>query len=141
MMQKLNDIPDENPFKVPDNYFEEVNRKIISATSGYEKNVKVVNTYSRLRTHILIAATVTGFILISYTAIKVFTSDKISPQVSEVQYNLNPDSYLNDIDISSLEEKASSIVFSEEKPEVSNNDIIEYLLLENIELNDIYEKL
>jgi hypothetical protein len=141
MMQKLNDIPDKNPFKVPDNYFEEVNRKIISATSGFDKEVKVVSTSGRLRTYFLIAASVTGFILISYTAIKLFTTDKISPQVSEVQYNLNPDSYLNDIDISSLEEKASSIVFSEERPEVSNKDIIEYLLLENIELNDIYEKL
>lgn len=141
MMQKLNDIPDKNPFKVPDNYFEEVNRKIISATSGSDREVKAVRTYSRLRTYFLIAASVIGLILISYTAIKLFTPDKISPQVSEVQYNLNPDSYLNDIDISSLEEKASSIVFSEEGPGVSNKDIIEYLLLENIELNDIYEKL
>ena len=140
-MQKLNNIPDKNPFKVPEKYFEEVNRKIISATSGVDNEVKVVNTYRRLRTYLLIAASVTGFILISYTAIRLFTSDKISPQVSEVQYNMNPDSYLNDIDISSLEEKASSIVFSEERPEVSNNDIIEYLLLENIEINDIYEKL
>ncbi|HEX7493967.1 MAG TPA: hypothetical protein VF346_07095 [Bacteroidales bacterium] len=140
-MQKLNDIPDKNPFKVPDNYFEEVNRKIISATSGSDREVKAVRTYSRLRTYFLIAASVIGLILISYTAIKLFTPDKISPQVSEVQYNLNPDSYLNDIDISSLEEKASSIVFSEEGPGVSNKDIIEYLLLENIELNDIYEKL
>jgi len=141
MMQKLNDIPDKNPFKVPDNYFEEVNRKIISATSGFDEEVKVVSKSGRLRTYFLIAASVTGIILISYTAIKLFAPDKITPQVSEVQYNLNRDSYLNDIDISSLEEKASSIVFSEERPEVSNNDIIEYLLLENIELNDIYEKL
>ena len=140
-MQKLNDIPDKNPFKVPDNYFEEVNRKIISATSGFDREVKTLSTYSRLRTYFLIAASVTGLIFISYTAIKLFTPDKISPQVSEIQYNLNPDSYLNDIDISSLEEKASSIVFSEEGPGVSNNDIVEYLLLENIELNDIYEKL
>jgi len=28
-MNKLNEIPEKNPFKVPDNYFEEVNRKII----------------------------------------------------------------------------------------------------------------
>jgi len=54
---------------------------------------------------------------------------------------LNPDSYLNDIDISSLEEKASTLVLSEEGPAVSKKDIIDYLLLENIELNDIYEHL
>jgi hypothetical protein len=141
MMQKLNDIPDKNPFKVPDNYFEEVNRKIISATSGFEKEMKAVSPYSRLRTYLLIAASVTGLILISYTAVRLFTRDKISLQVSEVQYDLNPDSYLNDIDVSSIEEEASSVVFSGEEPAVGNKDIIEYLLLENIELNDIYEKL
>ena len=141
MMQKLNDIPDKNPFKVPDNYFEEVNRKIISATSGFDQEVKVIRTYNRFRTYLLIAASVAGFILISFAAIKLLTPGKSNPQVSEVFYGVNPDSCLNDIDISSLEEKASSIVFSEERPEVSNNDIIEYLLLENIELNDIYEKL
>jgi hypothetical protein len=54
---------------------------------------------------------------------------------------MNPDSYLNDIDVSAIEEKASSIVLSEEGPEVSKKDIIDYLLLENIELSDIYEKL
>ena len=36
-MKKLNDIDKKNPFKVPDNYFEDVNRKIISATSGVEE--------------------------------------------------------------------------------------------------------
>ena len=76
-MQKLNDIPDKNPFKVPDNYFEEVNRKIISATSGIEQEVKAVSTYNRFRTYLLIAASVAGFILISYTAVKLFTPDKI----------------------------------------------------------------
>jgi hypothetical protein len=141
MMQKLNDIPDKNPFKVPDNYFEEVNKKIISVTSGSDQEVKVVSTYNRFRTYLLIAASVAGFILISYTAIKLLTPDKIDSQVSEVIYDVNSDSYINDIDISSLEENASSLVLSEEGPEVSKTDIIDYLLLENIEINDIYEQL
>ena len=33
MMNKLNDIAGKNPFKVPENYFEEVNKRIISANS------------------------------------------------------------------------------------------------------------
>jgi len=141
MMQKLNDIPDKNPFKVPDNYFDEVNKKIISVTSGFDQEVKVVSTYNRFRTYLLIAASVAGFILISYTAITLLTPDKIDSQVSEVIYDVNSDSYINDIDISSLEENASSLVLSEEGPDVSKTDIIDYLLLENIEINDIYEQL
>jgi hypothetical protein len=142
MMKKLNDIPDKNPFKVPDNYFEEVNRKIISVTSGFDQEVKKVSIYSRYRTYLLIAASVTGFILISYTAIKLLTTDRIKDsQISEVLKEENPDSYMNEIDISSLEENASSLNLSEEGPEVSKTDIIEYLLLDNVEISDIYEQL
>ena len=101
----------------------------------------MVSTYNRFRTYLLIAASVAGFILISYTAIKLLTADKINSQVSEVIYDVNSDSYINDIDISSLEENASSLVLSEEGPDVSKTYIIDYLLLENIEINDIYEQL
>lgn len=140
-MQKLKDIQDKNPFKVPDNYFEQVNRKIISAATGYDTEVKRIRPYNRFRTSLLIAASVAGFVIISYTAIKLFTPDKSNSRVSEVLYDINPSSYINDIDILSLEEDASSLILSEEGPEADRNDIIDYLLLENIELNEIYEHL
>ena len=141
MMKKLNDITHKNPFKVPDNYFEEVNRRIISVTSGYKQEVKRVSTFNRVRTPLLIAASVTGFMLISYSVAKFVTHNKIDSQVSEVLNEVNPDSFINDIDMSSLEENASALVFSEEVPGVSKTDIIDYLLLENIEINEIYEQL
>ena len=140
-MKKLNDIPRKNPFRVPDNYFEEVNRKIISVTSGIDQEVRKVSIYNRFRTSLLIAASIAGLILISYTAIKLLTPVKINSQVSEVLLEINPDSYINDIDLSSLEEDASSLILYEEGPDVSKKDIIDYLLSENVELNDIYEQL
>ncbi len=140
-MKKLNDIPRKNPFRVPDNYFEEVNRKIISVTSGIDQEVRKVSIYNRFRTNLLIAASIAGLILISYTAIKLLTAVKINSQVSEVLLEINPDSYINDIDLSSLEEDASSLILYEEGPDVSKKDIIDYLLNENVELNDIYEQL
>jgi hypothetical protein len=138
-MQKLNNIPDKNPFKVPENYFEEVNSKIISATSGSDKGVNKITFYNRFRTSLLIAASVTGLVLISYSAIKLLSPVKIDTQVSEVLHEVNQDAYLNDIDISLIEEDASSLVLSDEGPEVSKSYIIDYLLSENIEINDIYE--
>ena len=140
-MNKLSNIPDKNPFKVPDNYFEEVNRKIISATTGFDQEVRKVRFYNRFRTSLLIAASVAGFILISYTAIKILTPGNNKSQVSEVLSEMNPDSYINDIDISSLEEDASSLIAPETGQDVSRKDIIDYLLFENIEVNDIYEQL
>ena len=140
-MTKLNDIPPKNPFKVPDNYFDEVNRKIISAASGIEPVVRKISIYHRFRTSILIAASVTGFIIISYGTIKLINSDRSKSTVSEVLYEINPDSLINDIDISSLEESASSLVIPQEELDVSKKDIIDYLLRENVEINDIYERL
>jgi hypothetical protein len=141
MIKKLNDVPDKNPFKVPDNYFEEVNKRIISATSGSDQESKKVSIYRRFRTSLLIAASVAVLIMISFTAIKLLTHDRTNLQVSEALHEMNPESYINDIDISTLEEDASSLVLSEEGPDVSKKDIIDYLLLNNIELNDIYEHL
>jgi hypothetical protein len=140
-MNKLNDIPDKNPFKVPENYFEDLNRKIISATSGEIREIRKVSMHHRFRTSLLIAASFAGFILLGYTAFKLLTPDKKNVQVSEVIQSMNPDSYINDIDILSLEEDASSLVLSEEGSGVSKKDIIDYLLLDNIEISEIYEKL
>jgi hypothetical protein len=141
MMEKLNNIPGKNPFKVPANYFEEVNRKIISATSGTEHEVRKISIYNRFRTRLLIAASVAGLILISYSAVKLLTHERVNPEVSEVLHGVNTESYINDLDISSIEEDASSLVLSEEGPDVSTKDIIDYLLKENIELSEIYEQL
>ena len=140
-MQKINDIRSKNPFKVPENYFEEVNRKILSATSGHNKEAKKISIFSRYRPYLMIAASVTGFIILSYTALKLLAPEKPSAQVAELNYEDYPEMYINEIDILSLEESAASLDLFEELPEVNSTDIIDYLLLENIELNDIYEQL
>ena len=141
MMQKLNEIPGKNPFKVPENYFEEVNRKLISVTSCKNQDVKKAGLYVRFRPYFLIAASVTGFIILSYTAVKLLTHNRISSQLSEVMHEEYPEAYIIDIDIFTLEEGFSSLVLSEELPDVYNTDIIDHLLLENIEISDIYEQL
>jgi hypothetical protein len=140
-MKKSDYIPDKNPFKVPENYFEEVNRKIISLTTEADTVTKEVSIFSRFRTSLLVAASVAGLILISYTAIKFLTPARENSIVSETLNKMSPDSYVNDIDLSALEENASSLILDEEGPDVSKNDIIDYLLRENVDLNDIYAQL
>jgi hypothetical protein len=103
--------------------------------------VKVVSIYSRFRTSLLIAASVAGLILLSFAAIKILTPVRPYSQLSEVLKEMSPDSYINDIDLQPLEEDASSLVLSEEGPDVSKKDIIDYLLNENVEINDIYAQL
>jgi len=103
--------------------------------------IRKVSVFNRFRKSILVAASVAGFILISYTAIKLLTPAGVNSRVSETLKEISPDSYINDIDLSELEENASSLNLSEEGPDVSKKDIIDYLLLENVDLNDIYAQL
>jgi hypothetical protein len=140
-MNKLNGIPDKRPFKVPDNYFEDVNRKILSVTSGKDREIRMVNKHNRFRTSLMIAASFAGFLIIGYTALKILAPDKKNAQVTEVIQQISPDSYINDIDILSLEVDVSSLVLTEEGSGASKKDIIDYLILDNIEINEIYEKL
>lgn len=140
-MQKLKEIPDKNPFKVPEDYFEDVNRKIITATSGYNQETKEIRLYKRVRPYLLIAASITGFLILSYTAIQLLSPKNTDPIVSEVLLDEYNDFYLNDIDILTLEESAASLDLYEELPEINTTDIVEYLLLDNIDINEIYEQL
>jgi hypothetical protein len=140
-MKKPDEIPDKNPFKVPENYFEEVNRKIISVTAGYDYEVKTVGLYRRFKSYFLIAASITGFILLSYSAVKLLTPGRINLPVSDFIFQDSSEVYVNEIDINTLEENAGEIVLSLETSEASKTDIIDYLIRENIEINDIYEQL
>ena len=141
IMKKFKDIPDKNPFKVPDNYFEEVNRKIISATVGIEQETKKISMYNRFRPYLLIAASVTGLILITYSAITVVNNNRNSNKLSESYYNEDYQLYLNELDIATLEDNTASLIQLEEGPNVSKSEIIDYLLQENIEIEEIYEQL
>jgi hypothetical protein len=141
MMKNLNEIKSKNPFRVPDNYFEDVNRKIISATSFIEMLPEKKGIYRRFRSSLLIAASVTGFVLLTYTAVRHFAPGRTDSHISVIINEVNTESFINDIDVRDLEEEASSVGVYEGSPNVAKDDIIDYLILENVEINDIYAKL
>lgn len=140
-MQKLNEIPDKNPFKVPENYFEELNRRIINSTSGLPLNEKKIGLYIRFRPYLLIAASVTILVFLSFAAIKLLRPGKNQLQLSEVTNTDFTESVINEFDLSTLEESAAALIMTEAAPSVSKADIIDCLLQENIEISDIYERL
>jgi hypothetical protein len=140
-MASLNDIQKKNPFKVPENYFEEVNRKILSAAVEVSPQRNKVLFIHRFRTQLAVAASITGLVLLSYAGLKIITHDRANSKVSEVFSLEEKESMINDIDILTLEENLSSSELPAETSELTNKEIIDYLLLENIEITDIYEKL
>ena len=140
-MSKPGDIPGDNPFKVPENYFEEVNRKILSATTGYISKPAKVTILTRYRPYFAIAASVAGFIIISFIAVNLLTADRNNVQVAEIPFSENIELYINDIDLITIEENAASSGISEVSSGMGSDEIIDYLLKENIEISDIYEQL
>jgi hypothetical protein len=141
-MEKLNDIPDTNPFKVPENYFEEVNKKIIDSTSEAENKSGKTGLFIRLKPVLAIAASVAVLIIAGYSAAKLFLpaaeNKELIPEISLQEFS---ESYLNDIEMMMLEQNSDPLVMSGNIPDVSKSEIIDYLLLENVNENEIYELL
>lgn len=141
MMKDLKEITDRSPFKVPDNYFEELNSRIIDATSGPEQQKKPAGLYRKIRPFLTMAASFLILAILSYSALKLFLPAEKTPSITELSFQEFSETILNDIDIYTLEERIYPIALIENVPDVSDSDIIDYLILENIDLNDIYEVL
>ncbi len=139
-MNKLNEISQKSPFRVPDNYFEEVKRKIIDSTAELPQP-KEKSVYRKLRPYLAAAATVAVLTLISITVIHLVSPEKSRLSVPEITLNEFSDSYLDDIDLLTLEEKAGNIEPDLARINITGKEIIDYLMLENVEINDIYEQL
>ena len=141
MMNKLNEIPGKNPFRVPDNYFEVVTRKIISETAGSESRIPRRGTFRKLRPLFAISASIAAVILITYAALKIFVPGNVNQIFTGISEKEFVENYLNDIDLLTLEEQAEYLTPSINLPDVKGSEITEYLLLENINEDEIYELL
>ena len=139
MMKELHEISKKSPFKVPENYFEDVNRKIIASTTVFDFAIKRESIYSRLRPYLAVAASIAVLVALSFIAINIFSSSGDNPKLPEITLNDFSNSYLNDIDITTLEQGVEFIIPDLAGINLDRREIIDYLVLENIDLNDIYE--
>jgi hypothetical protein len=137
-MKEFKEISEKNPFKVPDNYFEEVNRKIIASTAGCNSQINKKSLYRKLKPYLAVAASVAVLTLISYTVVYVVSSGRNKPIVPEITLNEFTDNYLNDIDIMTLEERAGYIEKDLAQININSKEIIDYFVFENIEINDLH---
>jgi hypothetical protein len=140
-MKNIDKISEGNPFKVPENYFEEVNRKIVSSTIENRPQTKKPGFYLKLRPYIAVAASVAVLSILSYTGIKLFSPRSEALSLSAIGVEEYTETLLNEIDILTLEEKTALIWVSEDEQQTDKKDIIDYLLLDNIDINEIQEQL
>jgi hypothetical protein len=126
---------------VYDNYFEEVNRKIISSTVENQSEIKKTGLFVKLRPYIAVAASVAVLAILSYTTTKLFSHVDASSSPSGISTEMYSETMLNDIDMLTLEENAALSGLPGEDQYIDKKDIIDYLILENIDINEIHDQL
>jgi hypothetical protein len=140
-MKNSEKIPEGNPFRVPDNYFKELNGRIISSTIENQDGKKKQGLYVRLRPFLAVAASVAVLAILSYTGIRLFSPHNESVSLTEIPVEEYSETILNEIDLLTLEENAVLTGIPNLAPNTDKKDIIDYLILENVDINEIQEQL
>ena len=140
-MKDLEEIEKKNPFKVPEGYFESLSDRIVSATAGVEPAGEKKPVVRRLKTYLRAAAAIAMLAVLSYTVYYFAGRESYTSKQNEISFNGFYGNYLNDIDLMTLEESIIDSGSFRSFTEVESDDIIDYLISQNIDIFDIYELL
>ena len=140
-METGNKIQGRNPFRVPDNYFEEAKRKIIAKTSGKGHAEDRPGKKFRIGPYLAIAASVAVLVLLSYAGIRHFTNRRDILARNDISRELYMETAGDDINTIILEQNSGTLDIPDLKPQVKSQDIIDYLEQDEININEIYEQL
>jgi len=142
-MKHLEEIKKENPFKVPDGYFDSLTERMMKAvkeseeTSVYDESRAVRKIH--FRPFLALAAAIIGFAVITTIMVRLL-SEKDKSFFGNSENELYADLVSEEIDTYMLENEFSGDEGSEtSESSVSTEAIINYLVLEDVELTDIYE--
>ncbi len=164
-MQLNDEIKKDNPFRVPDGYFDTLADRTMSAIrqsraeeeeAAGETRLTVVDERSKEETedtetvkpvrrisfapYFALAAAIVGFALLATVMIRVVTGDRAAAEYKEGN-SLYADLAAEDLDTYMIEEELfnmepADITGTEQT--ISSDIIIDYLMTEDLDLNDIY---
>ncbi|MBN1387729.1 MAG: hypothetical protein JW965_04735 [Bacteroidales bacterium] len=133
MMTNIGKIGNKNPFRVPENYFDEVRKEIYERTTATEA-VKGKNRIIRLvKPALMLAAAMIAFAIISYTGLKLLFPEYGKPvedNYTEFLYQFEEVELINIL----TEQETDAEIRSAE-----TDEIIDYLLDQDIEYTSIIE--
>ena len=132
-------IKGRNPFNVPEGYFEDMTGKLISTISVTQAKSRIP-FLSLIKPHLMLAAAMIGFALISYTVVKHLLPDR--PGYSMDIETADLTEYISQqVDESVILEHFNNEANESDDFDLDNDEIIEYLINENIDYLTIYENL
>jgi hypothetical protein len=143
-MKPQDEIKNGIPFKVPDGYFETLTDRTMSAISEIRKEEEAqekrpVRKLS-LRPYLALAAAVIGFAVIATVMIRLASGPAENNTVNR-DTELYTDLVLEDIDTYLIESELNQAGITENPgldETVSSEAIIDYLVQENVDVDDIY---
>ena len=142
--QELFGVNKNNPFRVPDNYFDNLPEKIQVNIHARENAVSkpITRIIDYIKPHLALAAAILGFALIGYTGFRYLINKNSDSQIRNREIAEYIDFYSNDVDntliMELLEEQEQQSI---ETDEDLSEEIINYLLNENIDIYTIANQL
>lgn len=135
-----NDTYDKNPFRVPENYFEGLNDRILENTVMKESPGKK-SGFTILKPLLSLAAVIAGAAVITFAILQLVTpSGRVHGTGSPEMVAEIPQFLIDGVDMFLIE---SGLEASEPAPVPSfpemHEEIIEYLLLSDVEISMLYE--
>ncbi len=143
---KIESLPNQtnkqDMFGVPESYFSDLPGRILETIEakipGEEKSVR---TWDRFKPALLVAASILGFLIITYTGQKLLRAEKESNLISSLDVIEYIDYYSLEFGEELLLNNIDMDVLDSDLAKNETDEIIEYLLQEGIEELTIYNEL
>lgn len=140
-MKEINKDMKRNPFKVPENYFEELEGRILLATS--EKPVAAkVRGIAMIRPWLSLAAIIAGVAVLTMAVLHFTEKGNVTANGSNTAYADVPQFLIDGIDMYLIDMQMLGEAGTE-KPadDINYEDIMEYLMLSEVDFAVLYEHL
>ena len=132
----------QDMFGVPESYFRDLPGRILETVEiEIPDEVKSVRAWDRFKPVLLIAASVLGFIMITYTGQKLLRAEKESNLFSSLDVIEYIDYYSHEFGEELLLDNINMDVLESDLVKNETDEIIEYLIQEGIEELTIYNEL
>jgi hypothetical protein len=139
MRSELDKVNKDEMFQVPRNYFKDLPGRIMkSVEADEESSAMLKNSWLRIRPVFLIAASVIGFIFISFVGIKFLLGDRKINTISNNEAIEYVDFYASDFDETLLIESIDELEDLNQEISVQSEIIIDYLINEGIDDLTLY---